>query len=72
MAEIGVLFLGAAALIALVIAGKTDRARPYYAGRFVLRFIVALVVIVLVASLLLFGGCTILLNLMSGGGCINC
>jgi hypothetical protein len=72
MAGIVVLFVVAAVLIALVIAGKTGRAGPPSTGHFVLRFIAALFVIVVVAALLLFGGFTIMLTMMSGGGCINC
>ena len=58
-------------LIAAGIASMSGRnAEPPSPGRFILRFIVAWILVVLAAALLLFGACAIMLG--GGGGCINC
>jgi hypothetical protein len=60
-------------LIGGAIAGKRDwNGEPPSAGRFILRFIIAWVVLVMVAALLLFGACVVILGGLAGGGCINC
>ena len=59
--------------VAAAIAGKRDwNGETPSAGRFILRFIIAWVVLVLIAALLLFGACVVLLGGLAGGGCINC
>ena len=70
----GILGLGLVIVIvvALGIAGRSRDGKPPSAARFVLRFVVALVLVAAGAALLLFGACTIMLGVMSGGGCINC
>jgi hypothetical protein len=60
-------------LIAGAVAGRRGQnAEPPSAGRFILRFIIAWVVLVMVAALLLFGACVVMLGSLGGGGCINC
>ena len=60
-------------LIAGAIAGRRGQsAEPPSAGRFILRFIIAWVVLVMGAALLLFGACVVILGSLTGGGCINC
>ncbi len=60
-------------LIAGAIAGKRDwNGEPPSTGRFILRFIIAWVVLVMGAALLLFGACVVLIGGLAGGGCINC
>jgi len=60
-------------LIAGAIAGRRGQnAEPPSAGQFILRFIIAWVVLVMVAALLLFGACVVLIGGLAGGGCINC
>ena len=67
------LVLVIAVAIALGIAGMTGRSGTPSAGRFILRFIIALIVVIFVAALLAFGGCVIIFGvLFPGGGCINC
>jgi hypothetical protein len=66
-------FLVVAAAIALVIAGVMGRKEPASSGRFVLRFVVALVVVLVIEALLVFGACALIFGRMfPGGGCINC
>ena len=66
---IGVVLM-VAVVIALVIAGSTGRKDLPSAGRFILRFVVALIVVILIAALLIFGACAVIFGRM--GGCINC
>ncbi|HKP25181.1 MAG TPA: hypothetical protein VJV39_15040 [Dongiaceae bacterium] len=65
------LFLLIALVIAAGIASMTGRNGPPSAGRFFLRFIIALVGVIFVAALLLFGACALMFGGYSGG-CINC
>ena len=66
------LFLMIAVAISLGIAGATGRSETPSAGRFILRFIIALIVVIFVAALLVFGACALIFGGMLGGGCINC
>jgi hypothetical protein len=60
-------------LIAGAIAGRRDGSgQPPSAGRFILRFIIAWVVVTMIAALLLFGACVVILGGLAGSGCINC
>lgn len=62
-----------AVVIALVIAGSTGRKEAPSTGRFILRFTVALIVVLLIGALLAFGACVYIFGrLFPGGGCINC
>jgi hypothetical protein len=73
MAAIVGLVLLVTFLIAGAIAGKRDsNGEPPSTGRFILRFIIAWVVLVMGAALLLFGACVVMLGSLGGGGCINC
>ena len=73
MAAIIGLILLVTFLIAGAIAGKRGQnAEPPSAGRFILRFIIAWVALVMGAALLLFGACVVILGGLAGGGCINC
>jgi len=73
MAAIVGLVLLVTFLIAGAIAGRRGQnGEPPSTGRFILRFIIACVVLVMGAALLLFGACVVMLGSLGGGGCINC